>query len=62
MGRLARVILGESLHFAAVTLAPLAGQEAQRTVTRSGELPMRLEEREKDLVGSNLHSGKKCRS
>ena len=40
--RLTGVIFRERLHFAAMAFAAFARQEAQRTMTRSGELPVRL--------------------
>merc|ERR1719225_462512 len=39
--RLGRIILGEGLDLAAVSLGPLFGEESLRTVTRSLELPVR---------------------
>jgi len=52
---LAGVVLGEALGLTPVTTTPLAGQEAQRAVTRSGKLSVRLERKKHVTLARELN-------
>lgn len=44
------IVLGKSLHLAAMAARPLAGQEAQGAVARRGKLPVRLQMGKYDII------------